>query len=99
PPPLSASVPTPRSSDLALVAVRPEVELQRLELDEALVGHVTNADRCEVGLAGPGAETGELRHRHRDLVVPVRVRVRYDLERLRRSEDTRLNSSHVAIAD
>src|SRR2546427_11869603 len=43
-----------------------------------------DADRREVGLAGPGAEAGELRHGHRHLVVAVRVRVRHDLERLRR---------------
>src|SRR5439155_6092350 len=61
----------------ALVPVRPEVELERLELDQVLVGHVADADRREIGLAGPGAGTGELRHRHRDLVVPLRVRVRH----------------------
>src|SRR5438876_2967349 len=68
----------------ALVPVRPHVELERLELDQVLVGHVADADRREVGLAGPGAEAGELRHGHRHFVVAVRVRVRHDLERLRR---------------
>src|SRR5438128_11140702 len=68
----------------ALVPARPHVELERLELDQVLVGHVADADRREVGLAGPGAEASELRHGHRHLVVAVRVRVRHDLERLRR---------------
>ena len=44
----------------ALVAVRPEVELPRLELDAELVGHVLDADGGEVGLAGLGAQAGEL---------------------------------------
>src|SRR5437762_1202886 len=68
----------------ALVPIRPDIELERLELDQVRVGHVADADRPEVGLAGPRAEAGELRHGHRDLVVPVRVRVRHDLEHLRR---------------
>src|SRR4029450_2614532 len=49
-----------------------------------LVGHVSDADRREVRLAGHGTEARELRHRHRDFVVTIRMRVRHDLERLRR---------------
>src|SRR2546422_5189943 len=68
----------------ALLAGRPQIELERIQLDQVLVGHVPDADRREVRLARAGAEARELGHRHRDLVVAVRVRVRHDLERLRR---------------
>src|SRR5262245_6106747 len=44
----------------ALVAVRPDVELDALELHELLVRHVADADGREVGLARLGAEAGEL---------------------------------------
>src|SRR4030095_13340202 len=49
-----------------------------------LVGRVSDADRREVRLAGHGTEAHELRHRHRDFVVTIRMRGRHDLERLRR---------------
>ena len=49
-----------RLVECALVAVRPEIELPRLELDAELVGDVLDADGGEVGLAGLGTEAGEL---------------------------------------
>src|SRR5262249_11160600 len=50
----------------ALVAVAPDVELERLELDAGLVRHVLQVQGGEVGLAGHGADTGELGHAHAD---------------------------------
>jgi len=43
-----------------LVAVRPQVQLPRLELDAKLVGHVLDANRGEIGLTGLGTKAGEL---------------------------------------
>jgi NADPH-dependent 7-cyano-7-deazaguanine reductase QueF len=42
-----------------------------------LVGHVPDPDRREIGLTREQAEARELGHRHRDLVVAVRMRVRH----------------------
>jgi len=39
-----------------LVAVRPQVQLPRLELDAKLVGHVLDANRGEIGLTGLGTK-------------------------------------------
>ena len=46
--------------EVAVVAEGEEVELERLALDHALVGEVGDADLGEVGLAGDGAQAGEL---------------------------------------
>jgi hypothetical protein len=54
-----------------LVAVAVDVQLERLQLDTALIGHVAEGDRGEVREAGERAETGELRAGERDLVVAV----------------------------
>ena len=58
----------------ALVAEAPQVQLQALELDEQLVGHVGDAHRGEVGLAGHRAQAGELVGLADDLVVAPRLR-------------------------
>src|SRR3989304_2215921 len=63
-----------------LVPVRPDVELERLELDQVLVGDVADAEGGEVGLAGAGAEAGKLGDGDVDFVVAVRVRVGDDFE-------------------
>jgi hypothetical protein len=63
------------SSWNADVAVGPEVELQRLELDEVLVGHERDRHRGEVGLAGHRADARELGGREVHLVVTSRMRV------------------------
>src|SRR5437870_6485314 len=84
--------PPPRSTLFPYTTLFRSVELQRLQLDQVLVGHVADPDRREVGLAGHRTQTGELRDRHRDLVVAVGVRIRQD------RKSTRLNSSHVAIS-
>ena len=66
------------------VPVRPDVELDRLELEQVPVRHVADSNRGEVGLAGAGAHARELGDLEADLVVAVRVRIGHDLERLRR---------------
>ena len=60
--------------EATLVAVAPQVQLERLELHQRLVGHVGDAHRGEVGLPGQRAEAGELRGVTRDQVVPPGVR-------------------------
>ena len=64
----------------AFVAVRPDVELQRLQLDARGVGHVLEVQRREIRLTCLRTETGELRNPHPDRVVAIRVRVRKGLE-------------------
>src|SRR6185295_6342205 len=65
---------------MPFVAIRPEVELQRFQLHTGAVGDVADADRREIGLTRPGAQTGELRAGERDRVVPLGLRVRERLE-------------------
>src|SRR5207248_2969782 len=48
----------------AAVAERPDVQLQRLQLHAQPAGDVFELQRCEVRLAGPGAQAGELRALH-----------------------------------
>src|SRR2546428_8072917 len=67
----------------ALLPERPQVELERFQLDEVLVGHVADANGGEVRLPRHRAQAGELRDRHGDLVVAVRMRVGHHLEPLR----------------
>ncbi len=67
----------------ALVPIGPDVELDGFELDEKLVGHVSDANGGEVRLARAGAEAGELRDLEAHLVIPVRMRVGHDLDLLR----------------
>src|SRR5262249_17296515 len=69
----------------ALVAIGPDVELDALELDQALVRHVAHADGREVGLACPGAEAGELGNLESDLVVAIRMRIGHHLQLLARA--------------
>src|SRR5688500_16491634 len=64
-----------RLVEVTLVAERPQVELQALELDAALVGSVADPDRREVGLPRLRAETGELGRLESDLVVALGARV------------------------
>src|SRR5262245_17851535 len=47
--------------EVSLVAERPEVELQRLQLDAQARRDVLDADGREVRLPGPRAQAGELR--------------------------------------
>src|SRR5690554_3132363 len=64
----------------ALVAVRPEVQLERLQLHDLLVRDIADGDRGEVGLAGYRADASELRRRDLDLVVPLRLGVGHRLK-------------------
>ena len=57
------------------LAVAPEVELERLELDQQLVGHVGDGHGGEVGLGRQRADAGQLGRRVDDLVVASGVRV------------------------
>src|SRR5687767_5289645 len=59
----------------ALVAVAPEVELERLQLDAELIRHVADADRRKVRLPRLRAEARELGAFEADLVAPPRRRI------------------------
>src|SRR5207249_4563575 len=65
-----------RLVEVALVAERPQVQLERLQLDALLAGDVADAEGGEVGLAGERAEAGELRALEAHLVAAPRVGVR-----------------------
>ncbi len=58
-----------------LIPVRPQIQLERLQLDTLVIGHVMDFDMGEIRLAGARTQAGELRALHIDLVIPVRVRV------------------------
>jgi len=70
-----------RLVEVALVAERPDVELQALQLDAALVRHVADADDAEVGEARLGTHRGELGAVDRDLEFALGPRVRECLDR------------------
>lgn len=61
--------------EVAFLAERPHVELQALQLDALLVGDVVEDQRGEIRLAGLGAQAGEFRDLHVDMVVAARVRI------------------------
>lgn len=63
------------------VAKRPDVKLQRFQLDAQGFWHVFENQCREIGLAGPGAQTGEFRDPNPDRVVAAGVGVREILER------------------
>ena len=65
----------------AFVAKRPQVELERLQLDAPFVRHVADAQGREIGLARARADAGELGTGELDLVVPARFRVGEGLQR------------------
>jgi len=58
-----------------LVAIGPQVEFERFELEANLIRHVGDSDCGEVGLAGPGADTSELGALHIDGKVALRSRI------------------------
>jgi hypothetical protein len=60
----------------AAIAVGPDIELQGLQLDAALVGHVLELERREIRLSGLRAQAGEFRDRHANRVVAFRRRIR-----------------------
>ena len=61
--------------EYALVAVALQVQLEGFEFQTFLVGAILDGDGSEIGLAGFGAEAGELRAVDFDLVVPLRRRI------------------------
>src|ERR1700736_1260765 len=54
------------------VAELVDVQLQRLELDQLLVGDISDANGGEIGEAGIGRQARELGDREGDVVVPLR---------------------------
>src|SRR5262245_43977586 len=64
-----------RFMERAFVAIGPEVEFQRFELDVEFVGHIVDLDGSEIRLAGSRADAGEFRTFHGDLVVAFRTRI------------------------
>src|SRR5215467_5853180 len=62
------------------VAERPDIELERFELDALAVGHVLQIERREVRLPGARAQAGELRDVHADRVVALDFGVGESLE-------------------
>ena len=64
-----------RFVESALIAKRPKIEFQRLQLDAEFVRHIVDFDRGEIGLAGARAHTGEFRTLHMDLIVAFRPRI------------------------
>jgi hypothetical protein len=58
-----------------LVAVRPHIQFERLELDILLVGNVVDGEVSKVWLARKGTEAGELGDLNVDLIVTVWLRV------------------------
>ena len=67
-----------------LIAVRPDVEFQGLELDARLIGYIDEIEFGEVRLAGFGSKTGEFRDPDMDLIVAFRMGVGEGLELLGR---------------
>src|SRR5690606_36973351 len=76
-------------------SVRPDVELQRLQLDALGVRNVLEVERCEVRLTRLRAQTGELWDADTDRVVAAALRIRKGLED-RRRRLWREGSRHVA---
>ena len=68
----------------AFVPVRPEIELEALELHAERVGNVPDPDRREIRLAGPRTEARELGALEGNLVVPSGLRVGKGLDRFGR---------------
>ena len=60
----------------AFVAVRPDIQLQALELDTFAIGNVVKVQGGKIGLTGFWAKAGELGNLHADQKIPFRVRVR-----------------------
>lgn len=61
--------------EVAMVAEGEEIELQTLGFHHTHIGDVADADLCKVGLAGDGAEAGELGTVETDPIVVVGVLV------------------------
>ena len=66
--------------EIAVVAEREEVELERLALHHPLARDITNVDMSEVGLSGLGTECGKLRAVEGNEILVFRVFVREGLQ-------------------
>jgi hypothetical protein len=69
----------------AFVAIGPQIELQRFELDAKLIGNVMDSDRGKIRLSRARTNTGELGTFHFYLIVAFRARVDKGLELFSRS--------------
>lgn len=67
------------------VAIGPQIELQRFELDAKLIGDVADSDRGKIRLSCAWTNTGELGTFHVNFVVAFRPRVGEGLELFTRS--------------
>src|SRR5262249_2425442 len=76
----------------ALVAEGEEIELQRLALDDPVLGRVVDDQVREIGLAGDRTERREFGAGEADRVEPILVRIGHALQHrfLRRGRDRRL---------
>jgi len=61
--------------EYSLISVGDDVELQRFELDNFLIGYVCDSNRGEIGLSCFGADRGKLGARDIDLVFTTGVLV------------------------
>ena len=59
----------------SLAAIGPEIELQRFKLDTEFVGHVSDANRRKIRLAGARAHASKLRALHIDFIVALGPRI------------------------
>ena len=66
----------------AMIAEAPEVELQRLRLDEPFVGRIVDDEMGEVGLTRDRADRGELGRGEPGDIVGVGLRIRRPVQRL-----------------
>jgi hypothetical protein len=69
----------------AFVAIGPQIELQRFELDAKLIGNVMDSDRGKIRLSRARTNTGELGTFHFYVIVAFRARVDKGLELFTRS--------------
>src|SRR5512138_427428 len=74
-----------RLVECAFVAIGPDVELERLQLDAQAIGHVIENQRGEIRLSGHRTDAGELRNFHVDPVVAIARGIGERLETLARS--------------
>jgi len=70
--------------EMALIAERPDVQLQAFQFDALFIRDVIQYQRGEIRLAGLGAQTGELRDLHVDMVIALGIRVGEGFQRLAR---------------
>ena len=61
--------------ETALVAKRPHVKLETLELDAVFFGHIVENQGGEVRLAGFRAQASELGNLHMDMKIPAWCRI------------------------